>query len=271
MKKIIYYILFGLLIITACDPIEDREEMGGALTADELDLTATPILVDGLNSNKIIVENHSAVLSQWYYGSGTSTKSYDTLKLVASGSQTVVFTGRNADGSEVSKDLTVQIDTLIDVEAAWTYLCGSGSKTWTWTSDGNCFGNGSYLSDTAPSWWALTVDDMDGQASGEGAGASMVFSVDGATLTKNYSDGTSTTGTFSFDMTDITNDSNGDVWSEGSLSTNGVTVLCGKSLNEDGIDVNEYFIISLDENTMVLAYNTTDTSEAWYWIFTADQ
>ncbi len=270
MKKIIYTLFICLLVFSACDPIEDSEDMGGALTADELDITATPIQVNGLNTNKIIVENNSAVLSKWYYGTGTSTKAYDTIKMVVSGTQTITFTGRNADGSEITKEIEVTIDNLYyEVDPEWSYLCGTGTKKWTWKSDDKCFGNGSYLSDMTPSWWTLTDDDMDGQASGEGTGASMVFSIDGATLTKNYTDGTSVSGTFSFDMTDITYDSNGDVWSKGSLSTTGVTVLCGKSLNEDGIDVNDYFILSMDDNNMVLAYNTPDTSEAWYWLFSA--
>ncbi|MCD7916716.1 MAG: hypothetical protein LUG96_16590, partial [Tannerellaceae bacterium] len=76
MKKIIYLMMFAIAFM-ACEPIENRESAGGAITADQLDISATPVVVDGKNSNKIIVENHSPVLSQWDYGVGISTKAYD--------------------------------------------------------------------------------------------------------------------------------------------------------------------------------------------------
>lgn len=274
MKEKIFYFLFVLaVVIVACDPMEDRDTMTGTVSADELDLSATPIVVDGMNTNKVVLENHSPVLSWWDYGLGTSQNATDTIKLVVAGTATITFTGLNGDGSEVSKELTVDVDTLYyEVDPQWGYLCGEGEKTWTWnTSVTSCFGNGGYLGDTAPAWWALSIADIDEQAEGEGEGATMVFSTSGATLTKNLTDGSSESGTFSFDMTETTNDDSGVLWSSGGLNTTGVTVLCGISINEGGIDVDEYDILELTDETLTLSYHADGTGswgEAWFWLFT---
>jgi hypothetical protein len=273
MKKTIVYFLFLIAgIFTACDPIEDRDTMTGTLTADELDVSATPIVVDGMNTNKIILENHSSVLSWWNYGLGSSQNATDTVNLVVVGTATITFTGLNGDGSEVTKELTVDVDTLYyEVDPQWGYLCGEGEKTWTWdTSVNSCFGNGGYLGNSSPGWWALSVAEIDEQAAGEGEGATMVFSTNGATLTKYLTDDTSESGTFDFDMTETTYDDSGSLWATGILNTTGVTVLCGISINESGIDVNEYDILELNDETLTLSYHADGTGswgEAWFWMF----
>ncbi len=274
MKKLNIYSLFILAIIAliACDPLEDRDSIGGGISAEELDVSATPVIVNGKNSNKVILKNSSPVLSSWNYGVGTTQRQSDTVLLVLTGTTTITFTGLNPDGSEITKSLDVAVDELtFDVPAQWGYLCGSGEKTWVWDDEASsCFGNGGYLGNTSPGWWALTVDGIDEQAAGEGEGASMVFSTSGATLTKHLTDGTTQQGTFSFDMTATTLDGDGNVWAEGMLTTKGVTVLCGISINEGGIDVNDYDILSLDDSNMTLSYHAdgaTAWGEAWFWVF----
>jgi len=280
MKKLIIYCLFIVAVtFTACDPIEDRDSLTGSVTADELDITATPIIVDGVNSNKVVLENHSPVLSWWNYGVGTSQRATDTVLMVVTGTQTITFTGRNGDGSTVTKELTVDIDELsFEVPEQWGYLCGEGSKTWVWddtqadnsnsgTAGPTVWGNGGYLGCTAPCWWNVSLADVDGSAPGEGDGATMVFSTAGATLTKNLTDGTSEAGTFSFDMTDYL-----DGWSIGTLKTNGVTVLAGFVIN-DATDAYEYNILTLDDDYMSLSVPrdgvTSSWGEATFWMFKA--
>ncbi|MCU4163672.1 hypothetical protein [Carboxylicivirga caseinilyticus] len=274
-KSIIYSLLLIALGFIACDPIEDREDIGGAITAADLEVTATPLVINGINTNKIVLENHSPVLSHWNYGIGTSTKSIDTVLMVVEGTSTISFTGLNPNGIKITKEIDVDVqDLYFEVSPSWGYLCGSGEKEWVWdeTHADGVFGNGGYLGNTAPGWWKIYINDIEGQAEGEGSGASMVFSTNGASLTKNYNTGASAAGTFSFDMNATTADGNGAIWAQGMLYTKNVTVLCGKSINEGDIDVNDYDILTLNDTNMTLSYHAAGTGawgEAWFWNFRA--
>lgn len=274
MKTIIKYSLFiiAAINIIACDPIENRDSLEGAITADDLDISATEVVVDGVNSNKIVLENRSPVLSWWDYGIGVSQKQSDTVLMVVTGSSNISFTGLNPDGSKISKELSVTVDSLVfDVAPEWGYFCGEGERSWSWDETASiCFGNGGYLGNSVPTWWGLPAESMDGQAPGQGLGATMVFSTSGATLTKNLTDGSSTTGTFAFEMNDITYDGEGNVWSKGKLRTSGVSILCGISPNEGRVEVYEFDIIELNDEMMVLSYHINGISawgEAWFWVF----
>jgi len=273
MKNIIYALYMLVIVLVACDPIENRDSIGGAISADQLDVTATPIVVNGKKSNKIVLTNNSPVLSSWDYGLKISQKQCDTILMVVPGNATIAFTGLNPDGSKITKDLQVTVDELTyPVAPQWGYLCGSGQKTWVWDETASsCFGNGGYLGNNSPGWWALKIGELDGQAAGEGEGASMVFSTTGASLTKNYTNGTAASkGKFDFDMSKTTADGNGATWAQGVLTTSNVTVLCGISINEGKKNVNSYDILSLDNNKMTLSYHAPGTGawgEAWFWLF----
>ncbi|WP_262246835.1 hypothetical protein [Parapedobacter soli] len=275
MKRFIIYIaLLVTTAYTACDPIENRLDIGGAITAEELNITATPIVVGGKNSNKVVLDNKSPVLSSWDYGVGVTQKKTDTVLLVVTGENEITFTGLNADGTKITKTLNVQIDELTyEVPLEWGYLTGGSEKEWTWdVNQSGVWGNGGYMGNNAPAWWVLPVDQIDGQAPGEGAGAKMIFSLSGAKLTKVKADGSTQTGTFSFDLTKVITLDNGDVWAKGKLSTKGVTVLCGISPNEGGAPVYEYDILLLDNGNMVLSYPEPGVGPwgtAWFWMFSA--
>jgi len=264
--------LFAVALV-ACDPIEDRQSLSGAITAEQLNIKATPVVVDGKNSNKIVLENNSPVLSLWDYGLGTTNKAYDEVLLVLKGENKITFTGLNADGSKITKELTVNVDELsFEVPAEWALFCGDGSKSWTWDdSKERVWGNGSYIGGTTPGWWGRSIDDINDDAGIDGAGAELIFSTVGSTLTKKKTDGSTDLGTFSFDMSKKTTD--GDkVWAEGKLYTKNVTVLYGVSPNEDKIPVYEYDILTLTEDEMVVAYAAAGSgngSEAWFWLFKA--
>lgn len=275
MKRLILYtaLLFTATYM-ACDPIEDRLDIGGAISADQLAVTATPVVVDGKNSNKVVLNNESPVLSSWDYGVGVTQKKTDTVLLVVTGQNEITFTGLNPDGSKVSKTLSVQVDELTyDVPLEWGYLTGGSEKEWVWDdTQPGVWGNGGYMGNVAPAWWILPVGDIDGQAPGEGAGAKMVFSLNGAKLTKVKSNGETETGSFSFDLTKVTTMENGEVWAKGKLTTNGVTVLCGISPNEGNAPVYEYDILLLDNGQMALSYPEPGAGPwgtAWFWMFRA--
>ncbi|PRD47552.1 hypothetical protein [Sphingobacterium haloxyli] len=271
--KTIFYILsiLGFLLV-GCEPIEDRMGPGSAITADQLNITATQIIVDGKRSNKVVLDNKSPVLSSWDFGVGVTQRKTDTVLLVSTGENDIIFTGLNPDGSKISKTLQVEVGELtFPVPPEWGFLTDGSEKDWVWdTSKPAVWGNGGYMGDFAPAWWKLEESAIDGQAPGEGTGAKMTFSLRGAQLTKVKSNGESITGTFAFDMTKRVTTEDGTVWAKGKLTTNNVTVLCGISPNEGNAAVYEYDILVLDGEEMVLAYpepgaGAWDT--AWFWVF----
>lgn len=271
MRKSILYILTLLwLFIMACEPIEKRLPMGDPISAEQLDISATPILIDGKRSNKVVMKNHSPVMSNWNYGVGISQKMTDTVLLVITGDNDIIFTGLNPDGSTITKTLTVNVEELsFPVPAEWALLCGDGEKEWEWAAT-NCWGNGGYLASFGPAWWVLDQNGVEELAAGEGPGASMVFSISGASLTKKRNNGTTVAGSFSFDMAKKKETSGGVSWAIGEFKTVGVTVLCGVSPDEGKIPVNTYDILELSEDRLVLAYAPAGTGEwgtAYFWVF----
>ncbi len=273
-KSIIYSLILMLAAFYACDPIELRDSNDAPITADELEVSATAVVVNGVNSNKVVLKNSSPVLSEWNYGIGTTLKSEDTVTLVVVGTTNIQFTGLNPDGSYISKELPVVVDELVyPVAPEWGYLCGSGEKTWVWDdTDGQAvWGNGGYLGCSAPCWWTVAKADMDGQDPNFGGNGEMIFSLNGATLTKSNADGSYTeAGTFSFNMDKTTDDGNGGIWAKGKLNTKNVTVLAGFQPNGGGADVNEYDILQLDDDKMYLAWPEPGAGSwgtAWFWLF----
>lgn len=269
-KTILYISALMLMLFAACEPVENRLPMGDPITADQLDITATPVIVDGKRSNKVIMENHSPVMSSWNYGVGVSQKMTDTVLLVITGDNDIVFTGLNPDGSTITKTLTVNVEELsFPVPMEWALLCGEGEKEWEWAAT-NCWGNGGYLASTEPAWWVLDQNGVEEQAEGEGPNSSMVFSINGASLTKKRNDGTSVTGTFAFDMNRKKVTSGDVTWAIGQFRTVGVTILCGVSPDEGKIPVNTLDILELTEDRLVMAYAPAGTGEwgtAYFWVF----
>lgn len=271
MKRLILYITVLLSsAFVGCDPLEDRLDMGNTLTAEQLDVSITPIVVDGKNTNKVVLDNRSPILSSWDYGTGKSSKKTDTVLLVIAGENEIIFTGRNPDGTEVSKTITVNVDELyFEVPLEWGYLTGGAEKEWVWDDTAPAvWGNGGYRSDTAPAWWTLQIADIDDQAPNEGGGAKIAFSLKGARFTKTRSDGSTQSGTFSFDMTKVVTLDDGTVWAKGKLTLKSATMLCGISPNEGGVPVYEYDILVLDDGKMALSYPEPNPNDgAWFWMF----
>ncbi len=262
----------SLIILSGCEPIEDRMDLGGAITADQLDISATPLIVNGKKSNKVIVNNKSAVTSSWDYGIGVTQRKSDTVLMVTTGESEIIFTGLNPDGSKISKTVKVNVDELtFPVPPEWGFLTNGSTRTWKWDETKPAvWGNGGYLGNLGPAWWTLKEADIHGQAANEGVGAKMTLSLRGAKLTKVKSNGTTEVGTFSFDMTKKLTMENGDQWSIGKLTTKGVTVLCGKSPNEGNAPVYSYDIIVINDNELVLAYPEPGAGPwgtAWFWAF----
>src|SRR5690606_39549937 len=107
MRNLINIIIFSIsfALLLGCEPIEDRMELGSAIGAEQLDISATVLTVNGKKSNKVVVNNNSPVLSSWDYGTGVTQKKTDTVLLVSTGENEIIFTGLNPDGDRKSTRL----------------------------------------------------------------------------------------------------------------------------------------------------------------------
>lgn len=163
MKKIIY-ILFGLtLLVSACNPIEDRYTFGGILSEDVVS-AGISVTNEQAGNNKLILKNNlTGTAGEWDYGIGKSLKK-DLEVIVPPGTYNVKFTAL-CDGGVTTVTKTVEVTKVdYDLDIEWTNLCGApadGGKTWVWaTGNPNMgyggtstfFGNGSEFS-TSPEWW----------------------------------------------------------------------------------------------------------------------
>jgi hypothetical protein len=266
-KSILYSLLTVLALLTACDPVESRDEMTGAITAEQLDISVTPEVVDGVRSNKLILENRSPVLSFWNYGVGTSAKAYDEVLVTSVGDIEVLFTGRNGDGSTITKTVSVNVESIVYEVTGMDKFIGDGSKTWffdTFTDNNHPYGIGG-VGDKSPTWWGPEYGEFNEWD------ASMTFSLDGgAIFTKTLSDGTRQTGSFSFNLTKKVGD-----WSQGILSLKGATIPNAYSINNAAGEAYEFYIIVLEDDQLVLSNmpgnaiedNPGAGSEANYWMF----
>lgn len=279
MKKLIYSIIsFAVIaIFSACDPIVDREDVGALITsADQIQATVTPIVFNGQNTNKVKVHCTSPVLCQWTDGVETYISNDTAIVLFVPGTQTISLTALAADGTKFTKDYSVKVDLMkYPVQPQFGYLCGTGTKTWTW-ADTKCFGNGHAYAwepvNTKPEWWVLSPADVTTQCAEkglpkEGLGAKLKFTLKGTQMTKIDADGkTLSTGKFKFNMTPDSHN-----WAIGTFTLTGTNILCGYDFNGALAPWSEYAITYMDENTLILGVQEhAPNTNYWYWVFKAE-
>jgi hypothetical protein len=285
MKKILGIFVtaaMGVMLFSSCDPIKDKTEMTGSVTEADVKakVVVEPVVKDGKKSNYIRLSSDGLApcVTQFKYGVGTySGPDAVVLGYVVPGNYNVMVTVLNADGTMLDPiAFPVTVEECYDVVPEWALLCGTGAKVWTWDErESRVWGNGGYLRDQKPTWWGVAVSDMNGQMAGNGQGATMTFSADGAILTKKRNDGVTEEGSFSFDMSKTKNkDGGGGLWSIGKLNTTGVTVLSGKAQNKGEGPVYSYDIIKLNSQEMVVAWSEDGDGAGagggcWYWMFRA--
>jgi hypothetical protein len=289
-KSIIYSMLCGIaLFFIACDPVENREEMTGHVTEDQLDVTVTQVIADGVASNKIVVENHSPVASNWYAVTnpekGTrsllSIKAQDELLLTSVGENTVLFEGRNGDGSSVTKTFKINVEDIVfKIPGLELFIGNESSKTWVWdefTDQGTPWGIGGAINDKAVSWWG------PGYGNFTESDATMTFALDGGlTFTKTLGDGTEQVGSFKYDLNyRIKNSEDGkeSPWVIGKLTLTNATVPHPQSANYPSNpaqpDAYQFYIIALEEDQIILATLPDNVladevgsgGEANFWLF----
>jgi hypothetical protein len=286
MKQYILTFLVFVAALTACEPVVDSYPLGKIYTAEQLDISASPIVVGGKQSNKIVLENHTPVLGEWNYGVGVSRLPVDTILILRRGEVNITFNALNADGSQVSKTLSVIVEELsFAVPPEWEYLCGpEGEKSWTWDETYEAVWTESgYRGDFTPDdpewwWWPVTPAELDDEYfdPGYGEGASMTFAIiDRTAFSRTTGDGSGQeSGSFSLNMNKVTYTYDDErVWAKGKLSLSGTTVLCGKIPVNDYErmeTVYEFDIIELNADRLVLAAAASGSAPwepAYFWIF----
>jgi len=143
MKKIFFAMPLLALALTACDPsqIEGGSEWA-SISADQVQATATPVQVDGKNSNRIHVTNTSPVVSAWdadqLIENTTHTVTTDGEIYVTKLGQNVIrCLTTNVGGTPTTKELTVQVDTITYITPAISERLGIGKA-----GGAKCFGKG---------------------------------------------------------------------------------------------------------------------------------
>ncbi|MGC9150920.1 MAG: hypothetical protein ACP5F6_04080 [Microbacter sp.] len=296
INKIWYSIAaFAVLALASCNPIQSNDGALGALVPAsqfKLDVHATTT-----GGNQIVMINNTPnVAGMWVSGIGTSNKQNDTILLPFLGKNTIYFYGTTAGGI-VKDSITITITTIDHaLSPTWTYLAGTGSKTWVWATDipanwapgvsaGMCFGNGGYLASNAPAWW------MNGTSALQNWGVlndQMTFDLNGGanftlvtgnnqSMSKNDAPAGTYHGTFKFNMSNPLVSQNapgatgGSLWSIGTLTLNGVTVSLGYQPNFGFTPIYTYNILYLDNNVMILAAPEPGVTGAWggcwFWVF----
>lgn len=268
-KTIILSLLAVVMAFVACSPINDKDEMGGSITADQIIANVIVEKINGKNVNKVMFECNSPINCQWTNGVTTVAGSIGEMQMLLLGDQIITLTGLCGDGSIITKEFPITIeDIYYDVAPEYELLCGTGEKVWVWDDTvPHPTGNGGYLIHTAPAWWAIDLNGIDEQAQSnniplEGRNGTMTLTLSGMKLTKSGGD----EGKFSFDMSKTTVTSDG-TWAIGKLYTNNVEVLLGFMHS-----TNEYDILKLDENTLHLASPDPGAGMwggCWYWCFKA--
>jgi len=135
MKKIFFALSMLTLLYTSCDPSSDSGSTGFMenVTAESVDAKATAVVVNGKNSNRIVIENHSPITSQWSAdqlaeGAVTSSKTYDTIYVTKLGANTVSMHCKNV-AVDFTKDFTVNVDEITYLSAELQKrLCVTGSE-----------------------------------------------------------------------------------------------------------------------------------------------
>jgi len=300
MKNLFYSILTlaFITLFSACDPLIRNVDVNNVITsADQIQATVTPIVVNGQNSNKVQVHCTSPVLCQWTDGILTYVSNDTVMTLFSTGDINITLNALTAMGDTITKDYTAQVDEMtFPVDPHWELFAGDGTsgKTWVWATDipanwapgvsaGGVYGNGGYLEHNAPTWWSNGLNELQGWNVANdqmtfdlNGGANFTLVTGNSQTDKGLPPGTYK-GSFKFDFskTVTTNSPPGasgdNNWSIGTLTlSGGPTVSLGFLPNNNNASIYTYNILYLDDNVMMLGVpdpGVGDWGEAWFWIF----
>ena len=95
---ILYAFAFFLVTLSACQPLDNREEMTGNISVEDIQATVRVEQINGKNVNKVFFECSSPISCQWSNGVETHATSSGEMLMFLTGEQTVTLTGLCGDG-----------------------------------------------------------------------------------------------------------------------------------------------------------------------------
>lgn len=269
MKKTFLYSLLGIMMLAlACDPIEDRDELGplGKPSDYKFSITQTP----GKDYEVTLKNNSPEVLFSWNYAWGVTRRQEATVRMLVPGDYVIKITATTPGGLVFIEHPITVTDADPDAfqEPEWQYLTNfAEGKTWVFdTSLPGAFGNGGFKGCVSPCWWVVDAAGLEGQHVRHDE---ITFDLNGGrNLTLNaemYPWPGITKGTFDLDFDDVI-----DGWSKGKLLTDNVAIPLGQDINQGRKVFYEYYIMKLTEQELHLSASqpgTGDWGEAWFWMF----
>lgn len=279
MKKILFAVplLAFAFTFTACDPTQDDDGPGASVAAETLssELNITP-QSEG-NNNLTFYTVPSRYIKVYDEATGAKVGEGTVVKVqVVPPARTVGFyiTTINPDGS-ITKSGTRQIavSEFTDLPEIYNYVFGDGkggytTTTWTWDTTDNggvVWGNGGYLENTAPGWWTVRAEEIDGQAAGKDLpsdGLSGWFSLDLSTGVKTSRGETG--------MVSVSGDMVKPGWDIGKMTFSGTVPLLGIQPNVGNARQYDYHILKADGTHLYLCApepGAGDWGTAWFWCF----
>ncbi|MCF2597207.1 hypothetical protein I6E10_00270 [Phocaeicola barnesiae] len=273
MKKILFALpLLFAMIFAACDATIDDKQPAASVTADEL--TNSFELVARSEGNNNITVALSPVHYVKVYSSDNTLLAEGTNPTFQVTPPTtdlsVYITVINQDGSITkSSEKSIHISEYTDLPAIYEQVFGLengeyGTTVWTWDDTlTRYWGNGSWGSDTTPSWWgAPDGADINEQCSGKGMpndGTDAWFSL---SLTGVE---TSRGETGSVKVTEETAVAG---WGMGTMTFTGTVPLLGVLPNDGNQRCYTYQVLQADGEHLVLAAQSIgNSSEGWFFCF----
>ena len=274
MKKILFALpLLFAMLLAACDASVDDKQPGASVTAEEL-TNSFELVAQSEGNNNITVKLSPARYVKVY--------SADNDALLAEGTNPtfqvtppitemrVYITTINQDGSITKSDVkSIMVSEYTDLPAIYEQIFGLengeyGTTVWTWDDTlTRYWGNGSWGSDTTPSWWGAPDGvSIDEQCEGkgmpdDGIGAWFSLSLTGVETSRGE--------TGSVKVSDETAVAG---WGVGTITFSGTVPLLGVLPNDGNQRCYSYQIIQADGEHLVLAAQSlSNTSEGWFFCF----
>jgi hypothetical protein len=273
IKNITKLVVAGVMILlTACDPIEDRDELKNSFDPDNIELEVIQT-ADGTGNGLTLKMNTPGVIGWWDYL--TDKKYTDECYVVfpIPGTHTFTYTvatpyfknGDPGNREVITKSIEVTIDVLDQpLPQAYYNLVGEGLLEKTWVFDGGPSPDGRqwwFMSDPGNPWgiWWNAAGDC---CPPEDAAGKMVFDLKGGANYTYYSsaNGSAVTGgTFKFNA------------NFSKLFISGPKNLLGAVPGSGGGNAGEYNIVELTPEKLVLHVPNGEWSTGWTWVFVPAQ
>ncbi|MCV9389193.1 hypothetical protein [Reichenbachiella ulvae] len=259
--------LGAAVLVSACEPIEDRDTLSNSFDPDNIELEVVQSTPGG--NGLTLKMNTPGVIGFWDYNINTAYTDEVKVNYPIPGEQTFTYSVAtaympNGDPGEteyIEKSVTVNIEVLDQpLPEAYYALVGQDLGGKTWVFDGGPAADGRqwwFMSDPGNPWgiWWNAAGDCCPPADAAGK---MVFDLDRAANFIYYADAAGdpvTGGTFTFNS-DYTK-----------LTIGGGTNLLGTIPGSGGGNAGVYQIVELTADRMVLFVPDAEWATGWTWVF----